>query len=209
MKRSMRLGSTEYPLHILIQGSSEDPNLFSAEEDYRHYRNLLVEICTERDCAIHAYVLMENHVRMLLTPRFDFGAGWFVEDLSQRYKTYLKENPRRDDRLFGCSNRVASLESGSQLFNCCRYIEQNPVRAGLAVHASQYRWSSFLHNAMGYEDPVVRPHQLYMRLGAAGSERQQKYRTMFRRPLNQDRLNEIRLWLTSEQSPRPRGFGST
>lgn len=123
--------------------------------------------CLERlrgaaGCAVHAYVLMGTHAHLLLTPEIAQGAQLLLRALGAREADATPVFTRR------------------YVLACMRYIELNPVRAGLVRHPALYRWSSYRANALGEADPLLTPHALYCALGRDGEERRAAYRAGFR-----------------------------
>ena len=158
------------PLH-LVQRARSGASYFRVAGDARAYLCALAAGARECACAVHAYVLMGNHVHLLLTPAHHDGATRLMSALAD-----------------GCSRARGAREKSFDaspvyapryLLSCMRYIEDNPVRAGLAREPGAWRWSSFAANALGREDPVVTPHGVYCALGHTPEERRRRYRAMF------------------------------
>jgi len=177
----MRLACPEdpgVPLHVVQRGLGA---CFSAARDRLAYLEGL-RVCAERgDCAVHAYALMGNHVHLLVTPARKGGATRFILSAAENYarhvtETYGHEGGIWEDRFDG-----TPVHARQYLFACMRYIESNPVRAGVAREAGAYRWSSYRANALGENDALVTPHSLYFALGRSREERCAAYRAMFAR----------------------------
>ena len=130
--------------HIIQRGNNREP-IFAYDSDTHFYYECLQDAAEQQGLAIHAYVLMTNHVHILATPD-----------------------------------------------TCMRYIELNPVRAGMVKHPLDYPWSSYAGNARGEEDELVSPHPLYRRLGRNPQARQSAYRQLFRSALGKGELDAIR-----------------
>lgn len=165
-------------LHLIQRGRG-GAACFFRDSDGRAYLNLL-RACAERfECAVHAYVLMGNHVHLLLTPAHPRGASELIRALAGRYARYLAETRARAEALWEEPFDASPVYAPRYLLSCMRYIEDNPVRAGLTANPDAYRWSSFGANAWGRDDPVVSPHALYYALGRSPEARRARYRSMF------------------------------
>ena len=105
---------------------------------------------------------------------------------------YFNRRYRRSGTLWEGRFRSCPTEAESYLLACQRYIELNPVRAGMVTHPADYRWSSFRANALGEPDPLLTPHPLYTALAADEGERRQAYRELFRHELDPGVIDEIR-----------------
>jgi putative transposase len=133
------------------------------------------------ECAVHAYVLMGNHVHLLLTPARADGAAGLMHALRVRYERYVAEAHERGNPLWEEGFDASPIHARQYLLACMRYIESNPVRAHLVPRPGAYRWSSYRANAHGQHDALVTPHPLYYALGRTPEARQAEYRTPFGR----------------------------
>ncbi len=158
-----------HALHLIQRGSCRRACFFD-EADRSAYVEALVCCAREARCAVHAYVLMGNHVHVLATPREKGGATRLMHLLKQG-KTSLWEHDFETRAVF----------PRRYLLACMCYIELNPVRACLAASPREYRWSSFRANALGAADPAVTPHPFYLILGRTGPSRRAAYRALFGR----------------------------
>ena len=155
----------------------------------------LLDLKSTRDqhqCEVHAYILMTNHVHLLMTPATGEGIGKVMQSLGRRYVQYFNYRYRRTGTLWEGRYKAALLDTEAWLLTCYRYIELNPVRAGMVNHPADYGWSSYRCNAMGRLDPLVTTHSLYTRLGATPQQRQQAYCTLFQNHINEQTLESIR-----------------
>ncbi|GAA0708371.1 hypothetical protein GCM10009105_07910 [Dokdonella soli] len=123
------------------------------------------------DCAVHAYVLMTNHVHLLMTPAETGRVARVMQALGRRYVRYLNDRYHRTGTLWEGRYKACPVGSAAYLLRCYRYIELNPVRAAMVADPADYAWSSFHANALGKHDPLVRMHSSYRALAAADSER--------------------------------------
>ena len=191
MPRRPRLAIPSIPWHVIQRGNNRSA-CFYAEDDYRYYLNTLREQANKYGCAIHAYVLMTNHVHLLLTPEKADSPALMMKHLGQRYVQYINRSYRRSGTLWEGRFRSCLTQDESYVLLCYRYIEMNPVRANMVVHPWDYPWSSYRVNAEGKYDPLVTPHELYLGLGATVAERQANYQSLFKVDLQADTLKSIR-----------------
>jgi putative transposase len=181
----------DQPLHVIQRGNNRAP-IFFGEEDYERYRGWLGEAAAEYGSAIHAYVLMTNHVHLLVTPAEAESLPRTMQSLGRRYVRYVNSVYRRTGTLWEGRYRAAPIDSEAYFLACCRYIELNPVRARMAAHPRDYPWSSWRAHALGAADPLVSEHRLYRALGRSAAERQKAYRALFRPALDQGFVEAIR-----------------
>jgi len=191
MPRRARLSVPGVPWHIIQRGSNRAV-CFYAEEDYRFYLEHLDALARRCGCAVHAYVLMTNHVHLLLTPQRTDSAAQLMKKLGQRYVQYVNRTYRRSGSLWEGRFRSCLAQSKDYVLACYRYIELNPVRAGIVRRTSDYRWSSHRANGQGRADAVLTAHPEYLRLGKDGAERMAAYRELFKAHLEPELLDQIR-----------------
>jgi len=180
MARLPRFFAKGQPLHIIQRGNNRDP-VFAAEPDYLFYLDCLERAAGEHGLAIHAYVLMTNHVHLLATPSQETSVPKTLQSVGRRYVQYFNATSRRSGSLWEGRYRATVIDAEAYLLTCMRYIELNPVRApSLVAHPAHYPWSSYRGNALGAEDTLLTPHRLYRRLDGTPEERQSSYRQLFR-----------------------------
>ncbi|MFN2308665.1 MAG: transposase, partial [Gammaproteobacteria bacterium] len=179
------------PLHIIQRGNNREP-IFASDDDYRFYLDCLIDAADQRGLAVHAYVLMTNHVHLLATPDTDTSVGKTLQSVGRRYVQYFNHTYQRTGTLWEGRYKATLIDSEAYLLTCMRYIELNPARAGMVDHPPDYPWSSYARNARGAAQPLVTPHSLYRRLGRTDSERQSAYRKLFRAHLSQSDIDAIR-----------------
>lgn len=191
MPRRARIALPGIPLHVIQRGNNRHACFF-ADDDYRFYLDQL-RLCAQRaGCAIHAYVLMTNHVHLLLTPCQADSAGGMMKLLGQRYVQHVNRLYRRSGTLWEGRFRSCIVQDDAYLLACSRYIELNPVRAGIVAAPSAYRWSSYRANALGESDSLIEPHPIYAALGSRAQERQAAYRALFIEMLDAGLVSDIR-----------------
>jgi putative transposase len=191
MPRRSRIIVPGTPLHIIQRGNNRQACFF-AEEDYLVYLVWLKEYAKRTECSVHAYVLMSNHVHLLLTPKKSDSAGRVMKSLGQRYVQYINRTYKRSGTLWEGRFRSCIIQPEEHLFVCQQYIEMNPVRAGLVKHPSEYRWSSYQVNGQGEKSALIDHHLLYHDLGRTSQERQRAYRELFRDELESGEIDKIR-----------------
>jgi putative transposase len=198
MPRRPRVHLDEQPLHIVQRGHNREPCFFG-EDDYRSYLHWLGEAATRTECRLHAYVLMTNHVHLLLTPRKATVVPDLIISLGRRYVQYINRTYRRTGTLWDSRYKSSLVQADTYLLTCMRYIELNPVRACMVGDPAHYPWSSYRANGLGQVDSRLAPHGLYLALGADEHERRSAYRAIFRAHLEQDAIDDIRLALNQNQ----------
>jgi putative transposase len=198
MPRRPRIHIDAVPLHIVQRGHNRQPCFF-VEEDYHTYMHWLGEALRKEHCDLHAYALMTNHIHLLLTPTDAESVPNLIIELGRRYVQYINTTYRRTGTLWDSRYKSSLIHAETYLLSCQRYIELNPVRAGMVDDPASYRWSSYRSNALGQSHPIITPHTLYQALGATAFERQSAYRGLFRNQLDNDAINDIRLALNQSQ----------
>ncbi len=183
MARLGRYFLPDQPLHVIQRGNDRKP-IFFHEEDYEAYRTWLADAAGGYGLSVHAYVLMTNHVHLLVTPRDASSLPRTMQSLGRRYVRHVNALYRRTGTLWEGRYRAAPIDSDEYFFACCRYIELNPVRARMVRHPRQYRWSSYRAHAEGKDDSLVALHPVFRRLGRSTAGRQATYRALFKEDLD-------------------------
>ena len=191
MARLPRIVIPGQPQHVIVRGNNHS-EIFRADADYSFYLEKLKAACDKHGCQIHAYILMTNHVHLLITPEKEQSLAKTLQMLGRYYVQYYNYSYKRTGTLWEGRYKATLIDSESYLLICMRYIELNPVRAGMVSHPSEYRWSSYHCNALGQADELVMPHPEYRRLGKAAEAWQAAYRLLFRHHLAERSVNEIR-----------------
>ena len=192
MPRRARIVLQNVPVHIIQRGNNRQPCFF-ADDDYRRYLDWLAEYAIKSGCQVHAYVLMTNHVHLLLSSERADAGGMLMKSLGQRYVQYVNRVYHRSGTLWEGRFRSCLVQEESYLLGCQRYIELNPVRANIVAHPAEYRWSSYRANAQGEANTLMNPHSLYAALGSNDIVRQTNYRELFRYGLEPGMVDKIRL----------------
>lgn len=191
MPRRPRLQLPGIPQHIIQRGNNRQA-CFYADDDYAFYLDWLKDYARKAGCQIHAYVLMTNHVHLLISSLRADGTGVLMKALGQRYVQYVNRQYRRSGTLWEGRFRSCLVQQDEYLLSCHRYIELNPVRAGMVAHPGDYPWSSYRSNGQGEANALVNPHLLYLQLGATPAERCERYRALFKPDMDSKLIDEIR-----------------
>ena len=191
MPRRPRLVLPGVPLHLVQRGHARQ-RCFNHAADYQFYLDLLRLHGLRAACQFHAYVLMGNHVHLLLSIADAGALAAMMKAVAQQYAQRFNFYQQRTGAVWEGRYRSCLVDTERYLLLCQRYIELNPVRAGIVQFAGHYRWSSYRCNAEGRSDRLVTQHRLYQRLGASGRERQYAYQQLFREPMTEVVLAQIR-----------------
>ena len=191
MPRRARLSIPGIPWHIIQRGNNRSA-CFYTEEDYVFYLRQLEELADKFACAIHAYVLMTNHVHLLLTPEHADSASLLMKHLGQRYVQYINRTYKRSGTLWEGRFRSCLIQTETYVLACYRYIELNPVRAGMVHEPQEYRWSSYDANALGKANSLIKMNEEYRRLAIVESERLAVYAGLFEASLDEEVVGNIR-----------------
>ena len=191
MPRPPRVVLPGHTLHLIQRGNNRVA-CFVDDEDRKRYLAALLLVSERARCAIHAYVLMKNHAHLLVTAEDAHSPARMMQALGSRYVRYFNDRHGRTGTLWEGRYRSSLIDSERYFLRCSRYIETNPVRAGLVDSPAHFRWSSFRSNANGQPDPLLRPHPVYLALGRSILSRREAYGALFGIPLTPHELEAIR-----------------
>jgi putative transposase len=194
MPRKPRFFVAGIPTHVVQRGNNRQA-IFFAENDYRVYLGWVGEAAKRWKCAVHAYVLMTNHVHLLVTAQDGEGISRLMQYVGRRYVPYINHEYGRTGTLWEGRFKSSLAQAGSYVLACHRYIELNPVRAGMVATPGDYPWSSYRSNALGEEDALLSAQADYLALGRSDSERRSAYRALFATELDQDTITQMRTCL--------------
>ena len=203
MPRSKRLDLPGVAQHVVQRGNDRQPCFFRGE-DYARYLQDLREASLAFNCRVHAYVLMTNHVHLLVTPYSIGAVSRMMQALGRRYVRYVNDSLKRTGTLWEGRYKSSLVDSERYMMACYRYIELNPVRAGMVVSPKDYPWSSYRCNGLGLHDPLVSPHALYEQIAGDAAERCELYRELVSQSLSEEDLAAIRQYVQ-----RQRALGSS
>ena len=192
MARRPRLYLPDCPLHIIQRGNNRDA-CFRDDSDYKAYLHFMREAAAQYEVAIHAFVLMTNHVHVLATPSTEESASRMMQSIGRRYVQYFNHAYLRTGTLWERRYKSTLVDTDNYLLTVYRYIELNPVRAGMVEHAADYPWSSYSHNAAGVDIQMLTPHDSYVALGKTSALRESAYRELFHAHIPDMDIEAIRL----------------
>src|SRR5450759_1536820 len=182
------------PQHIIQRGNNRQV-IFAAEADYQFFRDSLVEAAGRFGLAIHAYVWMTSHNHLLATPTDTDSISKTFQSAGRKYVQYFNHTYRRSGTLWEGRYRATVIDSERYMLSTMRYIDLNPVRAGMVAHQRQYPWSSHRHYAYGEGGISLNwliEHDQYVDLGRSEEMRRQAYRELFKSEMDPQELAEIR-----------------
>jgi putative transposase len=191
MARSRRIQIADLTQHVFNRGNNRC-DIFRAEKDYAVFLLALRDAALRLKVEIHSYTLMTNHFHLVATPRIATGLSDAMQVVGTKYVRYFNRRYTRTGRLFEGPFKNSVIETETYWFTCMRYVELNPVRAGLVVNPADYRWSSYRANAFGVSDPLVVQHPLYLSMGQSGAGRQERWRELCAQEISAEDLFEIR-----------------
>ena len=191
MARRHRLDVPGVAQHVIQRGVDRGV-CFCDEYDREFYLATLSEVAGGHDCAVHAYVLMTNHVHLLITSRRAGGLSRLMQGLGRRYVRWFNDRHGRTGTLWEGRFRSCLVDTERYVLSCYRYIEMNPVRAHMTSDPLEYRWSSARGNAGPGEDPMLSPHESYASLSSDPATRRRRYRALLAAALDPDEVGDIR-----------------
>ncbi|ACF50701.1 REP-associated tyrosine transposase [Stenotrophomonas maltophilia] len=174
MPRPRRVDAPGYPQHVVPRGNNRQPVFFS-DGDRVAYLRLLCHHADQQHCRIHAYVLMGNHVHLLVTPDAPGGMSRMMQAVNRAYVRRVNERQQRTGTLWEGRFHSTLVDTERYLLACQRYVELNPVRAGMVVRPGDYRWSSYRANAQGRANALLVPHSAFELIAADVDERRRRY----------------------------------
>lgn len=191
MPRRPRLIVPGHPHHVIVRGVNREP-IFYSEQDYRTYLGQLRKALEKYECQLHAFVLMTNHVHLLVTPMNNTGLSKMLQSIGRCYVQYFNFTYNRTGTLWEGRFKSSVVDTERYLLLCYRYIELNPYRAEMVSHPAEYPWSSYRFNALGHANPILSPHWKYEELSFSAQLRQASYRELFNTHIDELDLVEIR-----------------
>lgn len=191
MARLPRFLLPGYPQHVIQRGNN-GADVLRDEDDYWMLWSTLRDAAQKFHCAVHAYVLMPNHFHLLLTPSQADGIGKLMQYTGRYYVQHANQRYSRTGTLWDGRYRATLLDPQVFALPVSRYIEANPVRAGVVTNPAAYDWSSHGANALGADDELVQPQAAYLDLGDSAEARWAAYADGFQQPLTADLIKRIR-----------------
>ena len=191
MTRLRRYCPAGMPAHIIQRGNNR-VDCFMSDHDRATYMRYLGEASIKFDVAVHAWVLMSNHVHLLLTPSHSESASRLMQFIGRHYVRFFNRKYSRTGTLWEGRFKSSLIQAEDYFLTCQRYIELNPVRAGMVCHPGDYHWSSYKPNALGIESAIRQPHEIYLALGNSEKARLATYRGLFSEVISEKQLKQIR-----------------
>lgn len=199
MPRPTRLDLPGVPQHLVQRGNNRLP-CFLDDDDRQRYLQLLRKYSRETHCSIHAYVLMQNHVHMLVTAHASGELSKMMQSLGRSYVHYFNVRHGRSGTLWEGRFKSCLVADDAYLLACYRYIELNPVRARVVAHPAEFPWSSYGRNALGACDSLVTPHPTYISLGQTKQTRTESYARLVSERVPPSVIGEIRQYLQQQRA---------
>jgi putative transposase len=191
MAHRRRIHIADLAQHVFNRGNNRG-DIFCAERDYAFFLLALREASSRHQVDVHSYALMTNHFHLVATPRVATGLSSVMQAVGTTYVRYFNRRYTRTGRLFEGPFKANAIQTESYWFTCMRYVELNPVRAGLVSNPADYRWSSYRSNGLGFRDALVVQHPLYLSLGQSADCRQESWRALCSEAICSKDLFEIR-----------------
>lgn len=176
--------------HVICRGVDRQA-IFRDSADFLAYLDWLGQAARQFKVAIHAYVLMGNHVHLLLSPSDTSGLGKMMQWIGRHYVPYVNARHGRSGTLFQGRFKAAVIDSEQYFLACSRYIEQNPVRAKLCSEPGEWPWSSYAHHVGQKTDPIITDHPLYWALGNTPFEREAQYQRLLQQSAPQEEIEKM------------------
>lgn len=189
MPRRVRHYLPGQPYHIVQRGNNREA-CFIEPENYLYYLQLWKEVSAKHGVAVHVYCLMTNHIHFLLTPSTKLSISNAMKQIGSRYAQYINKTYNRTGTLWEGRHKASLVQSDKYFLVCSRYIELNPVVAGMVRKPEEYRWSSYLSNAWNRSGWIM-PHEEYLRLGNTAQARCEAYRELFRYHIDNHDIHKI------------------
>jgi putative transposase len=190
MARQPRLVLPHEPHHVLQRGNDNQP-IFRDDDDHRRFLEFLRESAKFYRVAIHAYVLMPNHVHLLATPADEDGLAAMMQKVGRLYVPWFNNKHGRSGTLFQGRFRTSVIDANAYFLACVRYIELNPLRNQLAFDPLEYPWSSYAHHAGVRPDPLITDHAKYWELGNTPFQREAAYIELAQQGMSAQELDAI------------------
>ncbi len=178
MARLPRIVIPNQPLHIMHRGNNRQ-NIFEDEEDMFRLKEYLDLSLSNSNCYLHAYVIMTNHVHLLITPEDQTQLKILMQSVANRYVRYFNSKNKRTGTIWEGRYKSCLIDSDNYLLVLYKYIELNPVKAGMIKNIANYKWSSYQHNALGKPDKLITEYQIYKDLGINMQQRHTQYQRLF------------------------------
>lgn len=191
MARLPRLVVPNQPHHVIQRGNDRQL-VFRDTSDYAVFLGRLGEAAKQFEVSIHAYVLMPNHLHLLASPSDSTGLARMMQWVGRYYVPYFNRKYGRSGTLWQGRYRTSVIDSEQYFITCSRYIELNPLRAGMVLSPGDYPWSSYPHHIGVSANPLITDHPLYWALGNTPFEREATYKDLAEQALTPEDLIKMR-----------------
>lgn len=191
MPRQARFCPAGLPVHLIQRGNNRHA-IFTCDDDLAAYARWLAEGAERFGVSVHGWVFMTNHVHLLATPSHDESLSQLMQFLGRLYVRHFNYTYTRSGTLFEGRFKTCIVQEDRYLLTCLRYIELNPVRAGMVRDPGDYRWSSFRAHAFGVRPSLWSPHDLYLDLGSNEKQRQHAWRALIKETLDIEVMAKVR-----------------
>jgi len=199
MARQPRLDLPHIPQHVVQRGNNRLP-CFLDDEDRRRYLHLLQDALLHTECQLHAYVLMNNHVHLLLTPPMPGAVAQLMQKLGRQYVSQFNVRHGRSGTLWEGRYKSCLVDSETHVLRCYRYIDLNPTRARIVADPCEFLWSSARAHVGHRYDALLTGHPAYLELGASPPERGSAYRALLNETVSDDEMLAIRTYLQQQRA---------
>lgn len=199
MPRKARILVPNCPHHVVQRGHNRKA-VFVADEDYRYYLENLKEFKEKLDIRLYAWCLMTNHIHLILEPGDDARViSELMKRLAGRQSAYVNKLERRTGSLWEGRFKASAIQKEQYLLTCVRYVEMNPVRAGMVAGPRQYKWSSYRERVQAVPGRMLDRDECYIGLASAEEERIWRYRQFVREGSGEEELSMLRKSLNRNQ----------
>ncbi|MCI2285259.1 transposase [Colwellia sp. MSW7] len=154
-------------------------DIFRCEEDMLRIKEDIFYALEKSGCQLHAYVIMTNHLHLLITPENKDQLAIFMQMMANKYVRYFNSKYERTGTIWEGRYKSCLVDSEQYLFALHKYIEMNPIKAKMVKSLDDYKWSSYAYNALGQKDKLIREHRLYQKLGKTVKVRCKEYQSLF------------------------------
>ncbi len=190
MARQARTALPGYTYHVIQRGNNHQ-QIFASDADRREMLELMFEASREQAVAIHSYVLMDNHIHLLLTPTTSEGLSKMMQQIGRSYVLRFNKRQGRSGTLFEGRFRSALVQSERYLLACMAYIDLNPMRAQMVAQPQDFAWSSYAHYSGGLTDRLITPHPHFFNLGNTPFSRERAYQELVQAGLTMHQQTQI------------------
>jgi putative transposase len=191
MTTTARIVLPAFPHHVVHRGHNRQV-VFGSRSHYERYLETLAEFKQAFGVKVYAWCLMSNHVHLLLEPSNETGLALLMKRLAGRQTRYRNRLEQRSGTLWEGRYKSSVVQTDGHLLACCRYIELNPVRAGIVAAPRDYPWSSY-RTRLGYANsPILDLDPLYRQLAADEPTRRERYSEFLREAVPEGEWQLIR-----------------